>query len=109
MMQLNIFKSYPNFSYVIVDLTTNEFDNRKYEFNIEDHKTGKYNGYGFATMKQGFTNAGEISNGTLVRRVQLPQSYLKESYWFGVKWCYIIMNLPRAYLFKASTVKPLKY
>lgn len=73
------FKSYPNFSYVIVDLTTNEFDNRKYEFNIEDHKTGKYNGYGFATMKQGFTNAGEISNGTLVRRVQLPQSYFNNA------------------------------
>lgn len=73
------FKSYPNFSYVIVDLTTNEFDNRKYEFNIEDHKTGKYNGYGFATMKQGFTNAGEMSNGTLVRRVQLPQSYFNNA------------------------------
>jgi len=73
------FKSYPNFSYVIVDLTTNEFDNRKYEFNIEDHKTGKYNGYGFAIMKQGFTNAGEMSNGTLVRRVQLPQSYFNNA------------------------------
>ena len=73
------FKVYPNFSYVIADLTTNEFDNRKYEFNIKDHKTGKYNGYGFATMKQGFTNAGEMSNGTLVRRVQLPQSYFNNA------------------------------
>ncbi len=73
------FKVYPNFSYIISDLTTNEFDNRKYEFNIKDHKTGKFNGYGFATMKQGFTNAGEMSNGTLVRRVQLPQSYFNNA------------------------------
>lgn len=73
------FKVYPNFSYIISDLTTNEFDNRKYEFNIKDHKTGKYNGYGFATMKQGFTNAGEMSNGTLLRRVQLPQSYFNNA------------------------------
>ena len=73
------FKVYPNFSYVISDLTTNEFDNRKYEFNIIDRKTGKYNGYGFATMKQGFTNAGEMSNGTLTRRVQLPQSYFNKA------------------------------
>ena len=73
------FKVYPNFSYIISDLTTNEFDNRKYEFNIKDHKTGKFNGYSFATMKQGFTNAGEMSNGTLVRRVQLPQSYFNNA------------------------------
>ena len=64
------FKVYPNFSYI---------DNRKYESNIKDHKTGKFNGYGFATMKQGFTNAGEMSNGTLVRRVQLPQSYFNNA------------------------------
>ena len=30
-------------------------------------------------MKQGFTNAGEMSNGTLVRRVQLPQSYFNNA------------------------------
>lgn len=69
------FKVYPNFSYIIADLTTNEFDNKKYEFKIKDHKTEEYNGYGFVTMKKGFTIAGEISNGTLIRRVQLPQSY----------------------------------
>lgn len=30
-------------------------------------------------MKQGFTNVGEMSNGTLVRRVQLPQSYFNNA------------------------------
>lgn len=73
------FKVYPNFSYVIADLTKNEFDNRKYEFNIREHKNGKLNGYGFATMKQGFTNSGEMVNGTLVKRVQLPQSYFDKA------------------------------
>lgn len=73
------FKIYPNFSYVIADFTKNEFDNRNYEFNIKEHKNGKFNGYSFATMKQGFTNAGEMSNGTLIRRVQLPQSYFDKA------------------------------
>lgn len=73
------FKVYPNFSYQIADLTTNEFDNRKYEFNLKDTKTGKLNGYSFAVMKKGFTNAGEFSNGTLIRRVQLPQSYINNA------------------------------
>lgn len=73
------FKVYPNFSYIISDLTTDEFNNAKYKFYIKDHKTGKYNGYAFETMKKGFTNAGEMSNGTLVRRVQLPQSYFNNA------------------------------
>ena len=30
-------------------------------------------------MKQGFTNAGEMSSGTLIRRVQLPQSYFNNA------------------------------
>ncbi|QIR76045.1 hypothetical protein [Sulfurospirillum diekertiae] len=72
-------KLYPNFGYVIMDFTTNEFDNRKYEFNLKDNKTNKFNGYGFATMKQGGTNAGEMSNGALIRRVQLPQSYFNKA------------------------------
>ncbi|MBV5277577.1 MAG: hypothetical protein J0647_00750 [Campylobacteraceae bacterium] len=73
------FKVYPNFSYVIADLTKNEFDNRGYEFNIKDNKNGKFNGYGFATMKKGGRNAGEMVNGTLVRSVQLPQSYFDKA------------------------------
>lgn len=73
------YKVYPNFSYVIYDLTRNEFDNRKYEFNIRDNKIGKSHGYGFATMKKGFTNAGEMVNGNLKRRVQLPQSYFNKA------------------------------
>jgi len=73
------FKIYPNFSYVIADFTKNEFDTRKYEFNIKEHKNGKFNGFGFATLKNGYTNAGEMQNGTLIRRVQLPQSYFNKA------------------------------
>ena len=73
------YKIYPNFSYAIADLTKNEFDNRNYEFNLKEHKNGKYNGYSFATMKQGFTDSGEMVNGTLSRRVQLPQSYFDKA------------------------------
>jgi len=73
------YKSYPNYSYAIFDLTKNEFDNRSYEFNIREHKNGKFNGFGFASTKQGRTNAGEMINGTLVRSVQLPQSYFDKA------------------------------
>lgn len=70
---------YPNYGYVIADLTKNEFDDRKYEFNVKDHKTGKYNGYGFASFKNSQTVGGEMVNGTLIRRVQLPQSYFQKA------------------------------
>ncbi|ABB44055.1 hypothetical protein Suden_0776 [Sulfurimonas denitrificans DSM 1251] len=72
-------KVYPNFSYIIADLTKNKFDNRKYEFNIRDHKTGKNNGFGFASLKNGYTNGGEIVNENIIRRVQLPQSYFQNA------------------------------
>jgi hypothetical protein len=72
------YKVFPNYSYLITDLSTNEFDNRKYEFNIRN-KLGKSNGYGFATMKNGRTNSGEMLNGALLKRVQLPQSYFNNA------------------------------
>lgn len=73
------FKAYPNYSYYISDFTKNEFDNRKYEFQIREHKNGKFNGFGFASFKRGYTNSGEMINGNLVRRVQLPQSYFNNA------------------------------
>lgn len=73
------YKIYPNFAYTIYDLTKNEFDNRKYEFNILKTKNKKNHGYGFALMKKGFTNAGEMVNGNLKRRVLLPQSYFNNA------------------------------
>lgn len=71
-------KGYPNFTYVIEDLTNNEFDNRKYEFNLKD-KNGNLNGYSFISMKDGNTNAGEFVDGALMRRVQLPESYFQNA------------------------------
>lgn len=73
------FKAYPNYSYLITDLTENEFDNRKYEFIIREHKNGKSNGFGFTSFKNGHTVGGEMVNGSLLRRVQLPQSYFQKA------------------------------
>jgi hypothetical protein len=73
------YKAYPNYSYMISDFTKNEFDNRNYEFSVRDHKNGKFNGFSFATLKNGSINAGEIVNGTLTRRVELPQSYFNNT------------------------------
>ena len=73
-------KGYPNFGYVITDFTKDEFDIRNFQFDIKNNQNGKIikNGFGFASMKQGGVNAGEMINETLVRRVQLPQSYFDE-------------------------------
>ena len=68
-------KAYPNFAYRILDFTNNEFDTRKYEFQILN-KNRKENGFGFATYKSGYMVSGEVKNGKLIRRVQLPKSYL---------------------------------
>ena len=74
---LAFIKAYPNFYYQILDFTNNEFDTRKYEFAIFQNK--KPNGFGFTSFKNGYINAGEIKNGTLVRKVQLPKSYFDKA------------------------------
>ncbi len=70
-------KAYSNYSYQIIDYTNNEFDNRRYEVMLLDKNT-QPNGYGFSVSKQGYRNSAEFSHGTLVRKVQLPPSYLGE-------------------------------
>ncbi len=70
-------KAYPNFAYIITDLSKEEFDNRNFHFTIAK-KPGKSNGFGFETLKQGGTISGEVSNGNLIRRVILPQSYFNK-------------------------------
>jgi len=70
-------KAYLNFAYRIVDFTKNEFDTRKFEFSII--KNRKLNGFGFVNFKSGYINAGEMQNGTLLRRVQLPKSYFNKA------------------------------
>ncbi|WP_194091517.1 hypothetical protein [Vibrio hibernica] len=67
------YKQYPNFSYVLYDMSNNEFEQNKYNF-FMNYK-GKANGFGFSTPKSGATASGEMSNGSMVRRVQLPNSY----------------------------------
>lgn len=71
----NIFqyKQYQNFGYALYDMSNNEFDKNKYNFKM--NYKGKENGFSFLTPKAGATASGEISNGNLVRRVQLPNSY----------------------------------
>ncbi len=72
------FKVYPNFYYTIQDIRSNEFDNRSFEFFIKN-KADTVNGFSFATLKNGQSNGGEIVNGSLTRRVQLPQSYFQKA------------------------------
>ena len=72
-------KQYPNFSYIISDFRKDEFFDRNYQFDLRDDKTGKGNGFGFASYKNGQIGGGEIVNGTLDRRVQLPQSYIDKA------------------------------
>ena len=67
------YKQYINFSYVLYDMSYNEFDKRKYTFEMIYKKNS--NGFGFTTPKIGAVASGEMSNGTFVRRVQLPKSY----------------------------------
>ncbi|ELB2049482.1 hypothetical protein QNZ80_004684 [Vibrio parahaemolyticus] len=73
------FKYYPNFTYVIQDFRSNEFDNRNFEFFLRKNDTGKSNGFGFATLKNGQRNAGEIIDGNFTRAVELPESYYQKA------------------------------
>lgn len=71
-------KAYPNYTFQIIDYTNNEFDERMYDFMLLD-KDKQANGFGFSISKQGYRTAGEFKQGTLVRKVQLPQSYFDEA------------------------------
>jgi hypothetical protein len=70
------YKNYPNFSYILYDMSNNEFDRRRYKFSMAH--SGKENGFGFETPKYGETVAVEQINGESVRRVVLPNSYYKK-------------------------------
>ena len=67
------YKQYPNFAYVLYDMSNNEFEKRRYQFNMLHN--GKANGFVFSTPKAGATASGEATNGAIVRRVILPNSY----------------------------------
>lgn len=72
-------KGYPNFAYIITDFTNNEFDNRKFQFDVKDMKNNQFTGYAFSTPKYGQTVGGEMLNSSLIRRVLLPQSYFNNA------------------------------
>ena len=67
-------KDYPNFSYRMLDMSNNEFEQRKFQFEMRG-SNGKQNYYGFTTPKYGQTASGEVIDGKIIRRVQLPESY----------------------------------
>lgn len=75
---IGFLKGYPNFTYMIADFTNNEFDNRKYQFGIKDSKSSKFVGFGVVLYKNGELAGGEMQNGILVRKVDLPQSYIQK-------------------------------
>lgn len=74
--QVTYIKSYPNFGYVIGDVSNDEFDQNKYNYNLIDGKSKQANGFGFSVAKTNIRYAGEKNNGQMVRRVYLPQNYL---------------------------------
>lgn len=76
---IEYYKVYPNYAYIISDITKSEFDVRNYEFYIKDLKTDKFNGFSFATLKDGSVKAFETIDGNFVRNVELPQSYFNKA------------------------------
>ncbi|MDD3466604.1 MAG: hypothetical protein PHE67_05575 [Campylobacterales bacterium] len=68
-------KKYPNFYYEIPDWSNDEFSRIGYIFGQFDAKYKPF-GYGFQITKQGIIEAGEKFNGSLMRRVQLPKSFI---------------------------------
>lgn len=67
-------KRYPNFAYRLTDQSNNEFSDEKYYFEMLDTNADT-NGFAFVIQKNGGGRAGEYINNTLIRHVQLPQSY----------------------------------
>jgi len=71
-------KAYPNYGYRLTDRSKDEFQNVNFTFH-ELTTNGVNNGFAFATLKTGATNAGEYINGQFVRQVQLPNSFFTKA------------------------------
>lgn len=74
--QVTYIKAYPNFGYVIGDVSNDEFNQNKYNYNLIDAKSKQANGFGFSVAKNNIRYSGEKQNGQLIRRIILPQNYL---------------------------------
>lgn len=71
-------KDYTNFTYVINDMSDNEFDPIKYQFEMRNFK-GSQNFYGFYTPKNGQVHSVEVVGGKIKRAVKLPDSYIQKA------------------------------
>lgn len=70
-------KKYPNFSYVFIDYTNNEFNDTLFEAFMANREN-KPDGFGFTRYKNGNGIGFEASNGIITRYVQLPESFFKK-------------------------------
>lgn len=71
-------KGYPNFVYSIVNYSKDEFAGLNYRFSTKIYLNNQWinNGYVIEIPKQGAIYTGEVINGKLVKKVELPQSYM---------------------------------
>ena len=69
-------KSPGNYAYIIGDVTNDEFNENNYNYDIKDGRTKQSNGFVFSVAKNNIRYCGEKINNQLVRRVNLPQSYI---------------------------------
>lgn len=74
--QITYIKAYPNFAYVIGDVSNDEFNLNKYNYNMVDGKRSQLNGFVFSVAKNNIRYSTEQNFGQGVRRVLLPQAYL---------------------------------
>lgn len=74
--EVTYIKEYLNFGYVIGDVSNDEFNQSKYNYNVVDAKSKQANGFGFSVGKNNIRYSGEQNYGQMIRRVLLPQSYL---------------------------------
>lgn len=74
--QITYVKAYPNFAYVIGDLSNDEFSQYKYNYNMVDGKRKQLNGFVFFVSKNNIRFASQQNYGQFVRHVDIPQSYL---------------------------------
>lgn len=75
--QVTYIKAYPNFVYVIEDLTNDEFNNNNYNYKMVDVKRKQLNGFIFSVAKDNVVRySAEHNFGQMVRSVHVPLSYL---------------------------------
>lgn len=72
-------KAYPNFKYSITDFSNDEFESRKYQFEMTNKNNRTY-GYSSSVYKNNKTFSGETIDGKRVRQVELDKKYTERYY-----------------------------